>query len=303
MTGQPVPTRPPVVVGVDGSAASLTAVRWAAAEAAAREFPVRLVHACVPPPLRHPVDSRVQADYLDALSDHGRHWLRVAAALVVRTQPGVDVRQELRVGNAVDVLAESATGAWGLVTGGRGLDGFGDASMGSVSAALTEHAVDVGCPVIVVREEGAAADRRPVVVGVDGSPASEAAIAVAFETASVHRAPLTAVHTWSEVAFSGLWCALPLDLDWTGIAEREASLLSERLAGLREKYPDVVVTAVVERDRPVRALLDHARAARLLVVGTRGHHALAGVGLGSTSLALVRVAGCPVAVVPGPPAE
>ncbi|GLZ36679.1 universal stress protein [Actinokineospora sp. NBRC 105648] len=290
----PSPVRPPVVVAVDGSDSALAAVRWAACEASAHNLPLRLVHACVPPPIRFPTEPRVQADYLDALSDHGRHSLREAEALAGRTRLGLDIQQDLRVGEAVEVLLDAARGAKLLVTGSRGLGGFRSVLLGSVSAGVTAHAP---CPVVVVRGDTPAED-SPVVVGVDGSPTSEAAVALAFEEASLHRVPLVAVHTWSDVAYEGLWTAVPMIVDFEALAADERRVLDERMAGWQEKYPDVAVTKVVERDRPVRALLAHAARARLLVVGSRSHHPFAGMGLGSTSQALVHHGNCPVVVVP-----
>ncbi|MBY8854424.1 universal stress protein, partial [Saccharothrix sp. MB29] len=73
--------------------------------------------------------------------------------------------------------------------------------------------------------------------------------------------------------------------------------LAERLAGWQEKYPDTPVDRVVVHDRPARALLDAARTAQLVVVGSRGLGGFAGMLLGSTSQALVHHAPCPLAVV------
>jgi nucleotide-binding universal stress UspA family protein len=77
----------------------------------------------------------------------------------------------------------------------------------------------------------------------------------------------------------------------------EHEVLAERLAGWPEKYPDVTVRRVVDRNAPVGSLLDHALGARMLVVGSRGHGGFAGMLIGSTSQALIRQATCPVLVV------
>ncbi|WP_189226392.1 universal stress protein, partial [Saccharothrix coeruleofusca] len=128
-----------------------------------------------------------------------------------------------------------------------------------------------------------------VVVGVDGSPVSEQAVAFAFEQASSRAAPLTALIAWTDLPTGGV--------DWARVEQERRRLLAERLAGWQEKYPDVRVTRVVVRDRPVRALLAAARGARLLVVGSRGAGGFQGMLLGSTSQALVSHAPCPLAVV------
>ena len=74
-------------------------------------------------------------------------------------------------------------------------------------------------------------------------------------------------------------------------------LLGHRLAGYAERYPDVQVTRVVTRDRPVRALVDAAKGAQLLVVGSHGRGGFKGMLLGSTSRALLQSAPCPMMVV------
>ncbi len=138
----------------------------------------------------------------------------------------------------------------------------------------------------------------PVVVGVDGSPASESALAIAFDEASLRGADLVAVHTWIEFSSDSAYAyAHQFIVDWDVIETRERELLAERLAGWQERYPDVTVRRVVTRDRPVRCLLEHAADAQLLVVGSRGHSGLPGMLLGSTSQALIYHAPCPLLVV------
>jgi nucleotide-binding universal stress UspA family protein len=133
-------------------------------------------------------------------------------------------------------------------------------------------------------------------VGVDGSPASEEAIRFAFEEASLRGATLTALIAWTDLLVENPYATrLRLDRDEIEVQQRE--LLAERLAGWQQQYPDVVVERVVVRERPVRALLDAARDARLLVVGSHGLGGFAGVLLGSTSQALVYQSPCPLVVV------
>ena len=155
-------------------------------------------------------------------------------------------------------------------------------------------------PVAVVRgrhDSAPVAESGPVVVGVDGSPASEPAIAAAFEEASSRGAPLVAVHAWYDSTcedFSGTVRIIPR---WEPVADDEERLLARRLAGWQEKYPDVEVRRVLRRDRPRHALLEAAEKARLVVVGSRGRGGFTGMLLGSTGQALVQHAGCPVLVV------
>ncbi len=133
-------------------------------------------------------------------------------------------------------------------------------------------------------------------VGVDESPASEAALAFAHDWASRHSAPLVVVHAWADMAVDPKIVNLLYTDD---VREEETRLLAERLAGWQEKYPDVEVRRELPRKRPARALLERSRGARLLVVGSRGRGEISGRLLGSTSQALIHRADCPVAVIRG----
>jgi nucleotide-binding universal stress UspA family protein len=288
--------RPPIVVGVDGSDSALEATRWAARSAKLRGLPLQIVHACVLPPIKHPTTTASQARWVEALAENGQHIISEAAHAARVVAPDLEVATCHDLGTASEVLIEKSADAHSVVLGNRGLGGFRDMVVGSVAVSLAAHGHG---PVVVVRGHG---DRPPrtdgsVVVGVDGSPASEAAIEYAFEEASMRGAGLVAVHTWLDIAFASAWTALPWDDDWQAVVDDETVLLAERLAGWQEKYPDVQVARVVARDRPVRALTDAAEQAQLIVVGSRGRGALIGMGLGSTSQALVHTAPCPIAVV------
>lgn len=141
------------------------------------------------------------------------------------------------------------------------------------------------CPVVVVPENGGAG-RSGIVVGVDGSEASEKAVAFAAAEADRTGEPLTAVMTWSPVP-------VPFELDEypQDYLDRMHSLTTEdlaiSLAGLRQDYPDLAVSTVVESGYPTGVLLRTARSARLLVVGSHGRGALARFLLGSTSQAVL----------------
>ena len=194
-------------------------------------------------------------------------------------------------GFPVQVLREESERATLLVVGGRGTGGVLGLLLGSVAMSLAGHAA---CPVVVVREPAESSRILPVVVGVDGSPYGEAAVAFAYEAASLRGAPLVAVHTWSDLLFDSRVAPV---LDWEAIETGEREVLAERLAGWSEKFPDVPVRRVVYRDRPAHSLLEEAAHAQLLVVGSHGRGQLGGLVLGSVSHAVLHRAPCPVAVV------
>lgn len=93
-----------------------------------------------------------------------------------------------------------------------------------------------------------------MLVGIDGSPVSELATAVAFDEASRRGVELIAVHAWSDVEV----VELP-GLDFSAVQQEAELSLAERLAGWQERYPDVPVSRVVVCDRPARKLVQSRR--------------------------------------------
>jgi nucleotide-binding universal stress UspA family protein len=284
-------TRRPVLVGVDGSVRATEAVRWGAREASRRGVPLRLVaavHGAADRVLRPELVKR----YEDVLAERTVAALADAGSLALLEAPGIEVESEPVTGDPVAVLCAEAERALVVVIGDRGLSRVEGLLAGSVSVALATHA---GCPVVVVRgRDGAETAGLPVIVGVDGSPGSEAAVAFAFEAASFRRVGLVAVHTWWDTFADPALAPL---FDWDVIELDENLLLAERLAGWSEKYPDVAVERVITRARPSHTLLDRAARAQLVVVGSRGRGEFAGLVLGSVSNTLLHRSPCPVAVV------
>jgi len=278
-----------VIVGVDGSEEALRAVRWAVPEARRRRATLRLVTAFAW------TDDRMvgwpglgQAAYGERLRAAAEHDLAAAASVAAQLDPDLPVEQDLVLGFPGGVLVDQARGAELLVVGDNGRGRLGSVLAGSVAVGVAAHAA---CPVVVVRGVEPQPDERlPVVVGIDGTPLSEAAVAFAFEAASARRAPLVAVHTWVGPLIAEL-------VDWQSAAVESEESLAERLAGWGAKYPDVHVQRVVARTSAARALLDQAARAQLVVVGCRGHGEMAGLLLDSVSNALVHAAPCPVVIV------
>jgi nucleotide-binding universal stress UspA family protein len=289
----------PIVVGVDGSESSTAAVAWAARTAAMRKTPLVLV-SVVHVPAYYYSEPYLARGYGDDLMNAGRAHLDSAAVLAAQAVDGlapIDISTKLHEGQIADTLLQYSDDATMIVLGSRGLGEFTGALMGSVTVAVSSHST---APVAVVRGrtlDGRPPTEGPVVVGVDGSAVSEAAVAVAFEEAAARHATLVAVHVWSDVSVQPSLGATADDPHWSGIQSFEEAVLSERLAGWTERYPDVSVQRVVARDRPVRVLSEYAERAQLLVVGSHGRGGFKGMLLGSTSNALMRTADCPVLIV------
>jgi nucleotide-binding universal stress UspA family protein len=286
----------PIVVGVDGSEGTIRAVRWAAAEAVRRKLPLRLVHAHLLPTFGYLPMLETRSMH-EELIDLAHDWLRSAAAAAAKVSPTIDVHTELRTAGPVPLLIEESLHARLIVVGSHGLGGIPRMLLGSTSEGLAGRA---HCPLVVVPSglDDPAPD-APVVVGVDGSPVSDAAVAVAFDEASTRNVGLVAVHAWSDQPITNPFVLRLTDDDWAQIEDAERRSMAEQLAGWRDKYPDVTVRRVLVRDRPATSLLGNASTAQLLVVGSRGRGGFASALLGSTSRAVLHHAPCPV-IVAGP---
>ena len=276
----------PVVVGVDGSASAYRAVEWAVGEAHRRGVGLRLVRAFSWTTADHPTGW--VARYRDEMLDVSRRQVARAVLIAADTRPDVEAESQVAIGAPIEVLSSEARRAQLLVLGDRGLGEVAGLVLGSVAVSLAARGA---CPVVVVRGERAGAD-GPVVVGVDGSPVSEAALAFAFDAAAARGVDLVAVHAWSPTAIDEELASL---VEWD--ASAESAVLAERLAGWGQKYPQVEVRRTVVRDGAVRALVTASAGAQLVVVGSRGRGNAAGLLLGSVSHGVLHGAHCPVAVV------
>lgn len=292
-------TDPRITVGVDGSAGSTAAVAWAAKLASRRHLQLKIVHGLQIAGLYYGggMTGIGAATLFEAVQADGERAIADARALAASIDKDLVITTELPNDPPVPMLIEESRHARMLVVGRTGTGAFAGMLVGGTAATVASHAHG---PVAVIRgREGTTTipDSGPVVVGVDGSPNSEQAIAVAFEEASLRDVPLVAVHAWNDITYEDTRGTARILTQPETLEEGEDRLLTERLAGWPEKYPDVEVRRLLVRDRPRHALLDISAEAQLVVVGSRGRGGFTGMLLGSTSQALVQHAQCPVLVV------
>jgi len=289
-----------IVVGVDGSPSSMAAVEWAAQDAEMRNIPLKLVHVVSPvegdeprPEIATPSDlARWRQDWQRRIIEEA-HKLAVDATSQSRAS---QIAGEVLYGPIVAKLVDLSKQADLVVVGCRGQGSVACALLGSVSSGVVHHA---HCPAAVIHDEDALAarsPRAPVVVGIDGSPASELATEIAFDEASRRGVGLVALHAWSDMGPLNFGRPGQAPIEWANLEVREEEVLAERLSGWRDRYPDVVVHKVVMCDRPAARLLEEADIAQLVVVGSHGRGGFPGRLLGSVSRAVVNSAQIPVIV-------
>ena len=138
-----------------------------------------------------------------------------------------------------------------------------------------------------------------IVVGVDGSDTSRAALRWAHDEAANHGALLTVVMAWHPPPLPQIppYGSLPPE-DYVDQPRRDAlALLDGLTASLAATTSGVDVRTVVDEGNPAKVLIEHSAGADLVVVGSRGHGGFAGMLLGSVSHHLVAHSKCPVVVV------
>lgn len=280
-----------ILVAVDGSPESDAAVSWAAHEAALRHTEVTIMHVIAPMIVTWPITT-AQLEIAEWQNGASQQILEQAektfhASVTESNAPAV--RTESVPSPVISTLIDNSEEAAMMVVGIRGAGKHGLLTIGSVSNALLHHA---HCPVVVVHPEDRTDPTAPVVVGIDGSPASESATGLAFEEASLRGVDLVAMHAWSDTAVFPA-----IEMDWYLYEEQAHETLAERLAGWQERYPDVNVHRRLPCDRPAHWLAAESQKAQLVVVGSRGRGGFTGMLLGSVSSTVAQQADTPVIVV------
>jgi len=295
-----------IVVGVDGSPAGNIALMWAAGEATRRKADLHLVQAYDVSIGREGASGMIPS----TLFDDARQWaetsLREARESVLELHRDLPVTEDAVLESPFVALRDASQGAVLTVVGSHGSGQISDALLGSIAVKV---ASSLRTPVVVVHTdplarpgEWSATEDGPVLVGLDGSAESNAALAFALEETSIRGAALWAVHSWDDEPLGGLLRLFPLEVDIADIEVAHTRLLAEQLEGWTEQYPDVSIQQRVLRGRPSHALLRSCVDLHpsLLVVGSRGRGGFTGLLLGSTSNELIAYASCPVAVVRAP---
>ena len=288
----------PVVVGLDGSPASVTAAWWAAREAMGRRLPLVLLHSWTTQPLNVPIAQ-------EALSKqrYGGQVLQRMESELLHRYEDLALTTELVSDPASKVLVDLSDTASLLVLGSRGQGSVASFLLGSISL----HVLGLTrCPAVTVRAGDPAVetgwgrptegDRHEIVVGVpEAGPATDPLLEFAFTTAESRGARVRAVR------------ALPLSSLVThphtaqadgGYEVDEQARLAAALAPWREKFPAVDVVYHVARGPAAQVLLRASAHSALTVLGRKRHPSPLAWKLGPVAHAALHHVPCPVAIVP-----
>ncbi|MGA8331567.1 MAG: universal stress protein [Mycobacterium sp.] len=280
-----------ILVGVDGSVASDAAVRFAAREAALLETPLTLLHVVAQVPGW--ATSSEQAAIAAAWEANARDVVEQARKIAEAAAEECvlpDVRSEVTWSAVAPMLIGASSRARMVVVGSNGLGAVGRLVLGSVSDAVLHRA---HCPVAIIHDNDGPSDTdAPVLVGLDGSPASERALQLAFDEASRRKVQLVALHAWSDVGVFPI-----LGMDWRDYETKGAQLLAQQLAHWQAQFPDVPVQRRLVCDKPAKWLIEESEHAQLVVVGSHGcGDRRPGMRLGSVSSALAHATRTPLIV-------
>ncbi|MFF9689453.1 universal stress protein [Streptomyces sp. NPDC014623] len=282
-----------IVVGLDGSAESVSAAHWAAREALLRNQSLLLVHAEEWLSHAGPAAAGAQAR---------RQWaeaLLLDAANVLReAHPQLHFSTRSINGPPAASLAEVAPTAEMLVLGSRGLGTLSGYILGSVGLAAiraTER------PVVLVRQaekaklapQGHQAS-LPVVVGIDRP--HDALLSFAFDEAAQRGCLLRIIHSWAPPPLFGSGTAYDPEVA-EQVTSRVAAKLGDVLVPWRDRYPAVPVEVRAAIGRPADQILQAGTDAGLVVVGRHIRTASIGTYIGPVTHAVLHHATPPVAVI------
>ncbi|NGZ99493.1 universal stress protein [Nocardioides sp. W3-2-3] len=286
-----------VVVATDGSEDATRAAHWAAEQAFLERRPLVVVTATGAPQAPLPSWGGIGSGYpptVDDLVEHGRSVAEDALAVVRNLRPGLETSTKVLVGDPRQVLVDLSRQAHALVLGSRGRGRFRSKVLGSVSATVSR---DAACTVFVCRPPARAqAPTRGSSSAPTARPSRCRSSSLAFHQASLLDLPLTVVHcVWDQVAaLLGPGLVSPQE---AGLEEQRL-LLSESVAGMCAKFPEVSTDLRVGRGLAEELLAADTDGWNLLVVGRHPVDTLLRLVTGSVAVSVIERARTTVAVVP-----
>ncbi len=292
------PQRPQTwVVGIDGSDDANHALSWATSHALGRASCLQLVTSWLAPVTGPALaDATAGAPAFDReLLTGGAQRLVDVAADSIAPIAGVAVEAVIAHGGPSAVLLDAAERADFLVVGSRGRGGFKRLLLGSTSTQCATHATG---PTVVVPAAARTEPTADIVVGIDGSDNSIAALGWA----------LTFAQPGTRVEALSVWDVSPIAVgadqfffpEATDLAEERFHHLVDTVVCRHTVAPDVHVERTFTTGTPRRELADRSESTDLLVLGARGHGAIGAALIGSVSTWSLHHASAPTVIVPAP---
>lgn len=284
----------PIIVAVDASG-SADAVEWAAAESAAQDAPLRLVHAIAPLLAVDPYGTSAMLECAASRRAAVARLLDDAATRAAAVAPGIEVGTRVLDGTLTWALRKHAEAALLLVVGGHeGHGGLRGLLARSVPGELAGHSP---CPVVVVPPlDGPIVTRARVVVGIDRGRSNSGAIGFGFHAARQRGIPLTLVHVCAPRSAPSAPDAVVNQATFVGVLGER--MVAETIDRWRDELPTVRVDFRLCFGDPPAVLIAESCGAAMIVVGAPGHGRRLGKLLGSTGQAVLENAACPIAIVP-----
>lgn len=284
-----------VVVGLDGTDKDPATLAFAVREAEILGAPLHLL-----------IAQEVHAGLVGAwdagfipvglepeIGAHATRILREERDRLAAEHPGMAVTASQPWGTPSQALVDASEAARIVVVGSGRKGNVERILLGTTSLNTAMHAA---CPVVVVGADPGDAG-LPVVVGVDGSEHSIRAATVAGDEASRRGVGLVVVSTWWLEVVDGIVVTEEGTPEWERVEARYRAMIDRVLAPIREKHPELAIEVDLRNARPVDVILERARGAGLVVVGSRGRGGFAGMALGSVSHKVLQRAVVPVAIV------
>ncbi|OJV98157.1 MAG: hypothetical protein BGO47_07615 [Microbacterium sp. 67-17] len=259
-----------IVVGATSKPGSRRAIEWAVARAASTGARLELLSV-----VGGAVGAVGEQEVVQRAVDYEEAFLRNEAAAL--SSRGIDVTVRVTHGNPTKELVETSADAALLVIGSDHTGGV-DKHRGPHGTRIVAGA---HCPVVVVPDIDTTG-RTGVVVGVDGSEVSNAALAFAAAEASRFAEPLTVVSTWMPVVYTGDIAPYP-DMYLTDLQGTTEAFAQSMADEVRKDHPHLEIVVHVDEGDPATVIAEVAASARLAVVGTHGRTGFARFLLGSVS--------------------
>jgi nucleotide-binding universal stress UspA family protein len=258
----------PVLVGFDGSEEAGTAVRWAADFAASATVPLTVLHCWIWPLLTSDLGP-VPGIPGSGLRHAAEATLAEGRRIALAGHPNLRVITAMEVGYPAEIIVRLSGKFSLVVAGSRGLGGFLGLLVGSVSLRVAGQSRS---PTAVIRQDAPAG--MPIMVAVDQSRHSLAALDFACQAARLTATPLTVVHVEKDAPLPGIRLRAPRG------AAAPVDVLAVAVARVMEGFPDLQPETLSLHGRSIAGtLVEASRQSGLLVLGRQG----AGADAGSSS--------------------